>query len=94
MGEHGGICLGDLHLSARGSRRAQACEARGQFPGLRVMAQESQLQGSPIWAGSSKAYRVLPSLCHISYFLGRAEGENRAGLQRRTRNEMPPSPVP
>lgn len=84
IGEHGGICLDDLHLSARDSGRAQASEAGRQSPGLRVMGQESQ----PLWGGSSKACRVLPPLCHLSCSPGWAEGENRAGLQRLTRNKM------
>lgn len=66
MGEHGGISLDDLHLSARDSGRAQACEGARQSPGLRVMAQESQPQGSPFGldhrrpAGSSHPSATFP----------------------------------
>lgn len=96
VGEHGGICLDDLLFSARDSGRAQACEAgRPTVPWTeREMAQESPASRQPLWARSSKACRVLPHLCHIPCSLGWAEGENRASLQRVTRNKMPPSPIP
>lgn len=68
LGEHGGICLDDLLLSARDSGRTQACEAgRPAVPWTeRVMAQESQPQGNPFGldhprpAGSSHTSAAFP----------------------------------